>query len=297
MRPPFLRPYVCRALLIVSLLSLFALPPAAFAKGKDELTDNIKGLIGDFHLQVRDIQGNLKADLGEVPKTTPEANFGNVIQSIGSIGYDAWYQHKTAYYGTLGQFHSLVQNFGLDPLAGSQLRGVGGAADGFTEDLLWNEPTSFSKSLAMTLRRIRLNVERYDMYKDSYFRIPVIMSVQVFPSTEDKLLYTSSYGGGHSYTPKLNIAGIVGGTYAGPGDTEGNTTACVFGITAPSGSVDVTADGLGGPFFGSGTADSFGKWNVCLNIKYGNYKFEADDGGRPERREQGFQFLPPKEKF
>ena len=53
--------------------------------------------------------------------------------------------------------------------------------------------------------------------------------------------------------------------------------------------IDVTAEGLNGPFNDSTTADSGGNWDLCLTgLNYGYYKFTATDGTRSDEAEQGF---------
>jgi hypothetical protein len=296
MRPPASRPLVGRGLLIVILLVSLAFPTPGAGKGSDPLIGGIQALIGDFQFEAREIQSNVRVDLVAVPKTVPEAGFNATIEAIGDIGYNAYFDFNIAYQNTLNGIDNLVQNTGLDPLSASQLRGVGTDADAIAENILWTAPVGFKKSLAMSLRGTRLNVERFDVLQDRFIRSPVIMSAQVFTTTSDRLLFTDPgmMGGGAG---NLRVGGIVGGSYAFAGDPDATSRACVFGLALPSANVDVTAEGLGGPFNGSDTADLNGKWDVCLTLKYGNYKFEADDGSSTETHEQGFRFLQPKFKF
>jgi len=296
MQSPRWRPRAGRSLLLMILLVSLAFPTPGAGKGNDPLIGGIQALIGDFQLDARDIQTNVGVQLGTIPRTVPEAGFDGTIQAIGDIGYNAYYDYKTAYYNTLDGIDNLVQNIGLNPLSASQLRGVGTDADAITEEILWKAPVGFNKSLAMTLRGTRFSVERFDVVQDRFIRSPVIMSAQVFTTTRDKLLFTDS-GMMGGFPGRVRIAGILGGSYAFPGDLDATSRACVFGLAAPSANVDVEAEGLGGPFNGSDTADLNGKWEVCLTLKYGNYKFEADDSNDTDTREQGFQFLQPKIKF
>ena len=294
MQPPASRPHVGRGLLSVILLVSLAFPTPGAGKGNDPLINAITARIGEFQVEVREIQTNVRVDLVAVPKIVPEAGFNATIEGLGDIGYNAYFDFNIAYQNTFDGIDNLVQNTGLDPLSASQLRGVGTDADAIAENLLWTAPVGFNKSLAMSLRGTRLSVERFDVLQDRFIRSPVIMSAQVFTTTSDRLLFTDS---GMMGAGNLRVGGILGGSYAFPGDPDATSRACVFGLAAPSANVDVTAEGLGGPFNGSDTADLNGKWDVCLTVKWGNYKFEAEDGTSTETHEQGFQFLQPKIKF
>ena len=62
--------------------------------------------------------------------------------------------------------------------------------------------------------------------------------------------------------------------------------------------MNLTAEGLGGPFNNSDTSDSFGEWEACLTgLKQGYYKFTANDGSSTDLKEQGFHLAPLSFKF
>ena len=120
------------------------------------------------------------------------------------------------------------------------------------------------------------------------------MSVQIFPSPQDAILFTSS----PVISPRLETGGIIGGSYRVPEENDARTTACLFGWAPANTMVNVTAEGLGGPFNASDTANGSGDWDVCLTgLKQGYYKFTADDGSITDVKEQGFQLTPIRLKF
>jgi hypothetical protein len=76
--------------------------------------------------------------------------------------------------------------------------------------------------------------------------------------------------------PKLSIGGIIGGSYRVPEENDARTTACLHSWAPANTQVNLTAEGLGGPFNTSGTSNSAGEWDACINgLKQGYYKFTA----------------------
>ena len=289
MRPPSSRlrgRSVLWKTLLIAAVAFIVLP--TFSTGNDNqvlLRAELMTISRSFQKDVGVIQANLSSQFRELPKVINDSSVPGLIMSIGNMGYEALEAYEDGYEDALDDVRDAIQFYGISADDGQQLRGIGGCTDRMMESWLWGSPTSFSKGLAMTLRRPRINVEYFDNAENEFVKVPLTLSSQVFPHPKDRLIFT----GGSSLSQRLRIQGIVGGSFTRFNESDANTTACVFGTGSPGWNVMVTATGLGGPFIGNDTADSNGKWDLCLpGLKHGYYQFEADDGSRDDTREQGF---------
>ncbi len=292
MRPPSQRPRAGRRLLwktlLIAVVAFFALP--TFSTGLDNqvlLRVQLQSISGEFAQSVGVIRGEVSNQIRELPRVVNEVNVSNLVGQIGQAGYNALDAYNDGYKDALCDVRDAIDMYGVSSDDPQQLRGMGGCTDRLIEAWLWGEPTSFDKWLAMTLRRPKISVEYFDVVPAEFVRVPLSFSSQVFPNPRDRLIFTdSSFSGGGS---RVRIAELLGGSYTRLNENDANTTACVFGTSAAGASINVTAEGLGGPFNGSDTADSNGNWDLCLiGLNQGYYKFTATDGSRSDDVEQGF---------
>lgn len=290
MRSSPLRSATGRKLIVIAVAALLLTP--SFSDGGNQnkqLRDDLRFISSLYGETVRDIQTDLRENLRSLPRETTLGGFDSTLQLIGLWGYDAWYEEKEAYYDGIVSTRTVLQNATLDPSDAGSLLGRGSCADRAREEWLWAERLAFAKDLERTLRRTRWSVLYFNAQSGRDERIPVDMSVIVYPNPRDLILFTTPPMKGTS--SRVSIAGLVGGAYTLPGQTQANASACAFGTSAASAQVDVTAEGPGGPFSDSTTSDSDGRWSVCLpGLQAGYYQFKAAEGANnAQPREIGLQ--------
>ena len=293
--PPTRRLRAGLRLALITLIALLAFPTfsPSQSNGNNEkdLVNALQEIIGDFQLEVRDIEGNLKEAASSFPKVISDSQFSSTIFDLGTTIYDAQIQHGVARREAIEDVIQDIQTFGIDTTNPNALRGSGGCTDREIEEWLWEEPSEFGKDLEKFGRKTKFSVEHFDSGSEKFITQRVPLSIQVFPEIKDKLIFTGGiYTSMMMYqTTDVRINGIVGGSYGDP--NTGNTLSCagVFGWAPPNTMVNVVAAGLNGPFMGSDMSDSNGNWRVQLEgLSHGYYEFMADDTNTQDFKEQAF---------
>jgi len=274
--------------LLIAAVALIALPTFSTNTGAltdQELSSLIRTDLSDFRVQVRGIQENFRENLLLIDGVVPEGGFADAIEDINVLTSGASAQYGNAQGAVVNSIHTNLQSFNVNPSNIQLLRGLGSCTDQQVQAWLRGDPITFTDSLRTTVSRQRLSVERFNAQTDRFDRFPAKISVQLFPKVEDKLIFFASLSTG----PKLSIGGIIGGSYRVPEENDARTTACLHGWAPANTQVNLTAEGLGGPFNTSDTSDSSGEWDACMNgLKQGYYKFTANDGSTTDLKEQGF---------
>ncbi len=263
---------------MITVTALLLTPSFSDGGNQNQQLRNDLRLVGSiYNRTLRDIQTNLRENLRSLPRETGNGNFDNTLQQISGWGYDAWYDEKEAYYSGVQSVRSILQGTTLDVMDAGSLPGRGSCADRAREEWLWEQRSEYAKWLEMTLRRTRWELEEFNSQTNRFERIPVNMSVLVFPNPRDLIMFTTPPVKGPS--SRVNIGGIVAASYTGLGQSQATASACVFGISMASATVDVTADGPGGPFNAQTSSDTDGTWNVCIpGLREGYYQFGATEG-------------------
>jgi len=288
MRLRFLRSPLARIFFLLAALAPLAFPNPGVAKGGGAavtLDQLIPLRVREFQFQASALLSDARTDFALLPDVVDESGFTPIIEDFSVLTQQATSQYGNAYGGVINTIRNDVQSLGVDPRDANELRGTGGSTDGATEGLLWASPSQFAKSLQMSLRGTRLAVERFNAQTDRFDQFTVKMSVQIFPTLRDQLLFTAS----PSPALRLETGGIIGGSYRVTEENDARTTACLFGWAPANTQVNLMAEGLGGPYNTSDTSDSTGGWDKCFTgLKHGYYKFTADDGSTTDVKEQGF---------